>query len=376
MSKHGPASYGALVAMLSLLAFAPAVRAAPHTGMVSAALLDLQISPAPPATAGQTAGLDLTSPASGSGEGQQRQPRAGDAGAPNAAPMPSTVVLHAPHPTAPIAANLMAYLTDLAVGDVKGLVGSDLDEGAVPLGSTAVMGLGPGGFGRIMTGRPLGRMDSWADAAETSISYIRPHVNAQMVVALEIRGTQRPADFEGLGIQPRAYLDVAHYARIEAADLGATSDRFGRRVAPPPVDEPQTALAVGLDLGILPTFLSQMGLSLTLVASRGRETGDTRLALVGTTELPVDWRPRERPIWHPVGLETSPSYSGVPSGGIPGGGGGGGGGGWGGGGGGGGGGGEGPTPITPTPPVPEPATLALVGGALAASMAGRWFRRR
>jgi uncharacterized membrane protein YgcG len=334
--------------------------------MVSAALLDLQISPASPATAGQTTGLDLTSPASGSG---------GYADSLNAVQPPSTVVFHAPHPTAPIASNLMARMTAQAVGDVTGLVGSDRDEGSVPLGTTAVMGLGPGGFGRVMTGRPLGRMDSWADAAETSISYIRPHVNAQMVVALEIRGTQRPADFEGLGIQPRAYLDVAHYARIDAVDIGATSDRFGRRVAPPPVDEPQTALAVGLDLGILPTFLSQMGLSLTLVASRGRETGDTRLALVGTTELPVDWRPHERPIWHPVGLETSPSYSGVPSGGIPGGGGGGGGGGRGGGGGGGGG-GEGPTPITPTPPVPEPATLALVGGALAASMAGRWFRRR
>jgi hypothetical protein len=360
---------------LGLLAVTPVVRAAPHAGRVSAALLDPQVSAAHPATAGQTTGLDLTLPVAGSGEGRQQPPRIGDAGAPNAAPMPSMVVLHAPHPAAPIAADLMAHLTEQAIGNIKDLVGSDLDEGAVPLGSTAVMGLVPGGFGRIMTGRPLGQMEGWADAAETSISYIRPHVNAQMVVALEIPGTQRPADFEGLGVQPRAYVNVAHHTRIDAADLGATSDRFGRRVAPPPVDEPQTALAVGLDLGILPTFLSQMGLSLTLVASRGRETGNTCLALVGTTELPVDGRPRERPLQHPAGLAAAPveSYSGlsgqyyggsgggssggVPTGSV-------------------GGGGSGSASTSSESPVPEPATLALVGSALAASMAGRWFRRR
>lgn len=353
MFRHKRASYWLLMVALGLLALAPAVRAAPHTGTVCVMSLDLQTHSAPPAQVKETAGLCLTLPAAGSG---------GPAGSLNAVEPPSMVVFHAPHPMAPIAADLMARLTEQAVGDVNGLVGSDKDEGAVPLGTTAVMGLSPGGFGRVMTGRPLGRMENWADAAETSISYIRPHVNAQMVVALEIPGTQQPAGFEGLGIQPRAYVDVAHYTRIDAADMGATSGRFGRRVAPPPVDEPQTALAVGLDLGILPTFLSQMGLSLTLVASRGQETGDTRLALVGTTELPVDWRPRERPIQHPAGLAAYPveSYSGTPpvfrGGGVSN--------------------HDFPPPPPPPPPVPEPATLALVGSALAASMAGRWFRRR
>jgi hypothetical protein len=260
---------------------------------------------------------------------------------------------------------------------IKGLVGSDQDERAVPLGTTAVMGLNPGGFGRVMSGRPLGKMDSWSQAAETSISYIRPHVNAQMVVALEFPGQNRPADFEGLGIQPRAYLDIEHFARIDAADLGSNSNRFGRRQAPPRSEEPETAVAVGLDLGILPTFLSQMGLSLSLVATRGQETGGTRLALVGTTELPVDWRPNERPIDHPRGVAIEPlaggdavapqnfGGGGVPEGGAPQ---------SVGAGGGGGGGGGGPIPITPTPPVPEPGTLTLLGSALAAVMAGRRVR--
>ncbi len=40
----------------------------------------------------------------------------------------------------------------------------------------------------------------------------------------------------------------------------------------------------------------------------------------------------------------------------------------------GGGGGGGPIPITPTPPVPEPATMALLGSALVALLAGRRVR--
>jgi len=341
--------------------------AAPYAGMFSATTLDLPAGSLAEPSAKEAASLYLTSPAPVADAGMARAVAAYAAVA-DTRRTPKTLVLHAPDDPAPI-----ARLASYTFTDVHGLVGSDLDERSVPLGSTAMMSLNPGGFGRVMTGRPLGRMGSWAEAAETSISYIRPHVNAQMIVALEIPGTSRPTDFEGLGLQPRAYLDVEHFSRLEAADIGGTTDRFGRRVAPPPVDEPQTALAVGLDLGILPTFLSQMGLSLSLVASRGQQTGDTRVALVGTTELPVDWRPRERPIQHPTGLAVAPieSYSGQAAP-YYGGGGGGGGGALGNGGGGGG----GPTPITPTPPIPEPATLVLLGSAVAAALAGRRFRRR
>ena len=132
---------------------------------------------------------------------------------------------------------------------------------------------------------------------------------------------------------------------------------------------------MGLDLGVLPTFLSQMGLSISVVAARGRETGNTTVALVGTTELPVDWAPRERPYNHPQGL-TVDSLVGVGGGGEYG---------FGGAGGGGGSGPPGtppnsptpPTPVNPNPPpVPEPATLALLGGALAVALARRKTRSK
>jgi hypothetical protein len=269
---------------------------------------------------------------------------------------PTRTVLHAPAQR-PAEVHLVTF----AYPDVKGLVDGSNDERAVPLGDAAMLGMGPGGYGHVMSGRPSGRAAHWSDTVETSISYVRPHINTQMVVALEIPSVAGTAAFEGLGLDSRAYMDIGHLARVDSASLGGNSDRFGRRPAPPAPDEAQTALSVGLDLGILPTFLAQMGMSVSLVASRGQQSGDARIALVATTELPVDWSPHERPFQHPRGVSVNQTDtadyvagyysggSGVPRSSLPPGS------------GGGGGGGSPLTPITPTPPVPEPATLALLG---------------
>jgi len=369
MPKRAEIVCKSVVAILYLLVATSAAWAAPHAGMMSTAAIDFPGFCSPVAPATETARLRLTDPCVAAG---QCAPGLMISMADTAAAIkpPTPLVYHAvgeePSP--------VTQIGPFSFPNANGLVASDSDERAVPWGSTSMMGLNPGGFGRVMSGRPLGKMDSWSSAAETSISYIRPHINAQMVVALEFPGNHHSTDFEGLGIQPRAYLDIEHFSRIDAADIGSNSDRFGRRQAPPPTNESETAVAVGLDLGILPTFLSQMGLSVSLVVTHGNETGGTRVALVGTTELPVDWRPHEKPIQHPTGFAANPieSYSSVPAGytagsgvpgssvpgeAVPGGGGGG-----------------GSTPIAPAPPVPEPATLALLGSALVAVLTGRRAR--
>ena len=249
-----------------------------------------------------------------------------------------------------------ATYASLVYPKVTGLAGAESDERSVPLSSTTHFALGPGGVGRVMLSRPGPLMESWDRAGETAISYIRPHVNLQMLFALEAPGKPQAGDFEGPGLTPRAYMTVDHQKKVDSLEIGTATEHFGNRSAPTPVDEPQTAVSAGLDLGLLPTFLSQMGVNVSIVATRGRDTGNISVALVGTTELPVDWAPRERPYMHPTapGLpmgEGSPVWAGY----------------FGGGGGiattSGPGGGPGPQPTQLTeiaPVVPEPFTVALM----------------
>jgi hypothetical protein len=280
----------------------------------------------------------------------------------------STAAVHTPVPAVilggdPVPPDKLAYF---AYPEVTGLAGSESDERAVPLGSTAFLTMGPGGFGRVMTGRSPGGMANWTQAAETAMSYVRPHVNVQMMFAMEMPLAGGTDGFEGPGMEPHAYLTVDHVTRVDSADLGKSTERFGLRTRPTPVDEPHTALAAGLDLGLLPTFLSQMGLNVSVVASRGTSTGNLTVAVVGTSELPVDWAPRERPWQHPTAVGAQPllaeagrpmawAEGGVSGGGAPG------------------------SPSSPHPPptpqAPEPATLTLLGLAATALLARRRLSR-
>jgi hypothetical protein len=115
-----------------------------------------------------------------------------------------------------------------------------------------------------------------------------------------------------------------------------------------------------------------MGVSVSVVVSRGQQTGDSRVALVGATELPIDWSPREHPMQYPHGVAQQPTQDGTgygaafsanglggSSNSVP-----------------------HATPVvtgtapTPIAPVPEPATLTLLGMAAAGVLAARWRKGR
>ena len=236
----------------------------------------------------------------------------------------------------------------------------------VPLGDARYFNSAPGGYGAVLSGRPPGGLENWSHVTRTAISYIRPNVNVQMMLALDVHGNPGLGEFEGPGFEPKALLAIDRNTELHSADIGATTERFGRPSRPEPVGEPQTAVTAGLDLGLLPTFLAQMGMGVSVVASRGQESGDLRIALVGTTELPVDWTPIERPYQHPTGegypllaLRSPWLY---PSGGAgegrpPGNGGGGG----------------GMVQIIPTP-IPEPVTILALAVGAAGVLA--WRRKR
>ncbi len=283
--------------------------------------------------------------------------------------------LSAPPPDAPLPAAPLppARLASFAYPQVTGL--GDLGSGGrdVPLGDARYFTPGPGGYGTVLTGRPPGGLENWSHVTRTAISYLRPNVNVQMMLTLEVPGPSAGDAFEGPGLRPEAMLAIERQTKVRSSDIGARTAQFGRPLRPTPVDEPQTAVAAGLDLGLLPTFLSQMGMGVSVVVSRGQRSGNLRIALVGATELPVDWTPVERPYQHPLGLSgpqlvTASPWM-YPSGGpgegrVP---------------------GEEPpsppeepkTPITPeppNPPIPEPATLLLLAGGTA--ILNAWSRRR
>ena len=196
--------------------------------------------------------------------------------------------------------------TGFAFPEAVARAAAGADTGDVPYKNTALLGLAPGGFGRVIRGQPGKGGEDWVHSGKTALSYIRPNVNVQMMLAFQAAGAGT-GGFEGPGFDSRALLSIANRTRVDSAELGTRTDSFGYLAGPPlESDEPQAALAVGLDLGILPTFLSQMGLNVSIVASRGARSGDLTVALVGTTELPVDWIPRERPEQHPTGIGRDP----------------------------------------------------------------------
>ena len=135
-----------------------------------------------------------------------------------------------------------------------------------------------------------------------------------------------------------------------------------------PLKHPGNQGSYAFKIGLLPTFLAQMGLNVSVVASRGTRTGNLTVAVVGTTELPVDWAPHERPWQHPTAVGAQPllAEEGRPTS-------------WSGGGASGGG---APTAVSPpskpftlTPATPEPATLTLLGLAATALLARRRLTR-
>ncbi len=293
---------------------------------------------------------------------------------------------------APESADIPTLVTELLPAgfvypEVTGLETPGPGKVAVPPSGMAGFAMGPTGMSTVLVGEPEGA-DGWASAGTTALSYVRPHVNVQMTLSLGMPGSPAGDGFEGGGLDSSARLAVGHRTRVHSSQVGSRTSQFGNLPPPTPPQEPETAVATGLDLGILPTFLSQMGLNVSVVVSRGAETGDLNLSLVGTSGVPTDWAPGQPPTDNPVGVPVNPlaqgpgpafnfSSSSVSGGGLgagffgafgpfgpqpfpifpeP-----------------------GPTPITPEGPggegeepvIPEPATLLLVAGGAVGVLLGR-----
>ncbi|MDK1030429.1 MAG: PEP-CTERM sorting domain-containing protein [Planctomycetia bacterium] len=190
------------------------------------------------------------------------------------------------------------YATYVSATDTR-LVGADIDERHVPYRDTSLLNLGPTGSFTIRRGMPPAQVARWRDLGETNISYIRPHANVQVLLNITLPSLSAPGDFQFSDLKTHAVMNMNHDPRVDSRRLGRRESLFGGSGVKRDKPRVATALAGGIDIGLLPTFLTQMGINLGLAISRDEESGATEVALVATTEVATDWIPTEIPEMHP-----------------------------------------------------------------------------
>jgi len=231
-----------------------------------------------------------------------------------------------------------------------------------PTDDFSYLGLGPKAFAIMRSGRPSGGLEQWSHASETSLSYVQPRRHLEFVARFFGENKEERGDSLSkapIGSQEQL-VDNLH-VDVDSADLSLRSQEYGR-IAKAEHKEPPSGrmLAIGLDLGLLPAVVGNLGLNSELIIGRSSNPG-FYLGLATNVEFPAE---RGSSQGEPGQAVRTP-YDIGGGGGFGGGGlsvssGGGGGGGSPPGGGGGTSGGGGTPPYIPLTPTPEPGTLVLV----------------
>lgn len=237
------------------------------------------------------------------------------------------------------------------------------DEMGNPLVDFSYLSMGPRVFTMIRSGRPGGDALQWSHVSDSALSYVRPHRNLGFV--MNIHGPE--AGSEGLSgnlVDTEAQFIDNLSVDIDSRSMTQASSAFGEMSARDKKRgkvHPGRVVSFGIDLGLLPAVLADVGISTTVTVGRSENPGmfvsvatNIEVPNERTDELTVDSQYQARTDilisgWaHTAGHHTG-GVSGDDNGG----------------GGGGGGGGE-RIPITP---VPEPSTMVLltIGAAVIAA---------
>ncbi len=159
---------------------------------------------------------------------------------------------------------------------------------------------------------------------------------------------------------------------IDTSRMVAASASYGLMGAAPGQDKPHPGrmIAFGLDLGLVPAVLADVGISTTIVIGESTNPGPF-VSIATNIEVP-NQKTRELTVannfqtlvdlrynsWDTPRMNFASGFAADDDDGGDGGD------------------DDGPTPITPDPPVPEPATMALLALGTAALMARRGTRGR
>jgi hypothetical protein len=264
---------------------------------------------------------------------------------------------------------------------ISTLAGVADDEDGNPLGDFSYLSVGPTSFTQVRSGKPGGQAMMWPHTMDSALSYVRPHRNLGFVVNFhgsEGRSVGGATPEEGpmeawSGGQQRGQGMVDANAQfidglkvdLDTSRMVEASAGYGRMGDAPGQDRPHPGrmIAFGLDLGLVPAVLADVGISTTITIGESTNPGPF-IAIATNIEVP-NQKTRELTVannfqvmvdlqynaWDTPHMNFASGFAAEDDDG------------------GGGDDDDDPTPITPDPPVPEPATMALLALGTAALMA-------
>jgi len=183
-----------------------------------------------------------------------------------------------------------------------------------PLEDFSNLAVMPTAFMVERSGRPPAGVARWQQTTQTALSYVRPHRNLQLIVNMHAAGGADD-QLSGQLVETEVQLVDDLSVQADSRNVGVTaSASYGWREAARSSDKttPGRMLAFGLDLGLLPAVLGDVGMSVTVAVGETSNPGPF-ISVATNLELPSE-RPREElleSLYQPVTdvMSSNPAWS-------------------------------------------------------------------
>lgn len=159
-----------------------------------------------------------------------------------------------------------------------------------PSDDFSYLGLGPKTFTVLRSGRPSGGLEQWSHATETSLSYVQPRRHLEFVVKFfGESNAERTDSLSDSPLRSQVQLIDDLHVDVDSSNMRARSSTYGQIETTGASKEPPAGrmLAVGLDLGLLPAVVGNLGLNSALLIGRSSNPG-LYVGLAMNVEFPSD----------------------------------------------------------------------------------------
>jgi hypothetical protein len=170
--------------------------------------------------------------------------------------------------------------------------GGGLPDGTTgrPSDDFSYLGLGPKMFAILRSGTPAGGLEQWSHSTETALSYVQPHRQLEFVV--KFFGETKAEAGDSLSAAPirsqEQLVDNLH-VDVDSANMRLRSQEYGRIDTRTEHKEPPSGrmVAFGMELGLLPAVVGNVGLNSELIIGRSSNPG-FYIGMATNVALPVE----------------------------------------------------------------------------------------